>query len=188
MGALSDGLSNTIAMSEIVTQASSRPTDVRSGVIRAMGYNSNPGGTAGGNKYISADQRMKCLYARNGNELIPDALTAGQDVTMQVSRSNAFSSLDLACAFSTVNPPNSPACYNGSADNGAMPGVYPPSSYHTGGVNVLRWDGSVWFVTDTIDCGPATAEIPTAQFQSSPSVYGVWGAMGTPNGGESASL
>ena len=69
-------------------------------------------------------------------------------------------------------------------------GLFPPSSYHTGGVNAVFFDGSVRFVPDTVDTGPASAEFPATDPHSihGQSVYGVWGALGSPDGGESLSL
>ncbi len=46
-------------------------------------------------------------------------------------------------------------------------------------------DGSVRFVSDTIDCGDLSA-VSTKGTGKSP--YGVWGAMGTPAGGETVSM
>jgi len=85
-----------------------------------------------------------------------------------------------ASGFTTITPPNSPAC----AYSGESWGVYPPTSDHPGGVNVLFLDGSVHFVSETIDTGNLNAIAVT----SGESPYGVWGALGTPDGGEAKSL
>ena len=45
-------------------------------------------------------------------------------------------------------------------------------------------DGSVRFISDTVDVG----DLSVAPVRRGASPYGVWGALGTPNGGESASL
>ncbi len=58
------------------------------------------------------------------------------------------------------------------------------SSYHPGGVNGVWFDGSVRFVSETINAG--TALNPPAKTGISP--YGVWGATGSFNGGESVAL
>lgn len=66
-------------------------------------------------------------------------------------------------------PPNKAGCYNSADGNtagwGAVPNGMPPSSNHSGGVNVGMADGSVRFIKDSIAA-------PT------------WWALGTRNGGE----
>jgi len=59
------------------------------------------------------------------------------------------------------------------------------SSYHTGGVNVTIGDGSVQFISDTINSGTLT---DTTTPTSGPSPFGVWGAMGSINGGENVTF
>jgi prepilin-type N-terminal cleavage/methylation domain-containing protein/prepilin-type processing-associated H-X9-DG protein len=81
--------------------------------------------------------------------------------------------------LTTNAPPNSPSCAWNSHD--AQNGLYPPSSNHTGGVNAVMGDGSVRFISDTINVGNLNA---TGTALSGPSPYGVFGAMGTRNGGE----
>jgi prepilin-type N-terminal cleavage/methylation domain-containing protein/prepilin-type processing-associated H-X9-DG protein len=89
--------------------------------------------------------------------------------------------------FTTVLPPNSPSCEangNGSGDSTTL--VYPPNSAHPGGVNVAFADGSTRFLSDAIDCGNTSAA-PPPQNTSGPSPYGVFGALGSKAGGETAS-
>ena len=62
------------------------------------------------------------------------------------------------------------------------------SSYHTGGVNVAIGDGSVQFVSDTINWSTGTMSDTVAVVTSGPSPFGVWGAMGSINGGESVNF
>ena len=90
--------------------------------------------------------------------------------------------------FSTVLPPGSPSCkWTNSVWDGW--GVFAATSYHTGGVNVLFGDGAVRFATNTIDANaPAPPTASSTQPPSGASLYGVWGALGTPQGGEAAAL
>jgi hypothetical protein len=99
--------------------------------------------------------------------------------------------------FSTVLPPNSPSCGGeyartvGTVNQGASPYYFPglmsPTSNHVGGVNMSRVDGSAAFISNTIYTGSMQAPSPDApgspRVQKSP--YGVWGALGTRDGGES---
>ena len=78
--------------------------------------------------------------------------------------------------FATVLPPNSPSCVGDSPGWG----IFSASSRHPNGVNVLFADGSIHFISQTIDAGNSRA----AQVFAGPSPYGVWGALGTINGGE----
>ncbi|MGL4941946.1 MAG: DUF1559 domain-containing protein, partial [Thermoguttaceae bacterium] len=79
-------------------------------------------------------------------------------------------------------PPNSASCFQ-KGSPAADRNVYTANSNHSGGVNVGMGDGSVRFVSDTIDTGNLDAG---SSVSGSP--YGVWGAMGTISGKESKSL
>jgi prepilin-type processing-associated H-X9-DG protein len=78
-----------------------------------------------------------------------------------------------------VLPPNAPSCTNSDNDTGY--GIWTPTSYHPGGVNVSLADGSVRFISETINAGSSTATEVTTGL----SPYGVWGALGSIGGGES---
>ena len=90
--------------------------------------------------------------------------------------------------FTTILPPNSVACVDSHDDGTALffsnVAQIPPSSYHPGGVNAAMADGSVRFVSDSVNAGDPNA----ANVESGQSPYGVWGAMGTRAGGENKSL
>jgi prepilin-type processing-associated H-X9-DG protein len=79
-------------------------------------------------------------------------------------------------AFTTILPPNGPSCYVGAANPSNFWGIFTPSSHHPGGVQATMADGSVRFVSETIDCG--NYGVGTVKN------FGVWGAMGTVAGGE----
>ena len=79
-------------------------------------------------------------------------------------------------AFTTHLPPNSPSCYEGGATPAISRASSPSAAIHPGGAMVAMADGSVRFITNDIDCGNYGAT-PNRN-------YGVWGALGTINGGE----
>jgi len=99
--------------------------------------------------------------------------------------------------FYPMLPPNGPSCGN----EGETWCIITASSRHPGGVNVLFLDGAVKFISETIDAGDPTrtATAPPAGFPplvnpsrpqdySGPSLYGVWGALGSAYGKESVAV
>ena len=89
--------------------------------------------------------------------------------------------------ITTILPPNSPVCSNGG--NTFTIGVYGPSSRHQGGCHILMADGSVIFITDSIESGDITKGnvIWNGTGERAPgykSPYGLWGALGTRASGE----
>lgn len=84
--------------------------------------------------------------------------------------------------FNTVLPPNSPSCDSSGWDEQNV--LISPSSNHPGGVNVAMADGSVTFISQTIDSGDPTI----LERNSGPSLYGVWGRLGTKASGEAVQL
>jgi prepilin-type processing-associated H-X9-DG protein len=95
--------------------------------------------------------------------------------------------------FSTILPPNSPSCSN---VNGAWvssgSNIVSASSFHNGGANTAFADGSVHFIAETIDSqtpglSPSALNQYTRDIEGQ-SPFGVWGALGSANGGDLGSL
>lgn len=172
-GSISDGTSNTIAYSERL--------------MHTAGYSSQAGNPAVGMgelvPYLTTiamvpdvhNSPLLCRAATNGQYLV-----AG---TRHQGNSGRYWHDGHPCyvGFNTILPPNGPCCIDTIAWGDGCPGVLPPSSYHTGGVNAAMADGSVQFFSSSIDTG--NLAIPASQAQGA-SPYGVWGALGTMNGGE----
>ena len=86
--------------------------------------------------------------------------------------------------FNTILPPNSPsAAVKGSV---GVDGIYSASGPHPGTINVSFFDGSTHSINLEIDAGNSSLPTPKAEEMASknPTRYGVWGALGTINGGE----
>ena len=165
---ITDGSSNTIAMSERVFAFQTGITtatgqDVRTATaVNVSSTLTNPGtcfAQATGKRFVgvSIKGRFGTLWADGQAERV---------------------------GFTTILPPNAPSCVadgNGNADS--QGGVLNPASYHPGGVMGMMTDGSVRFISETINCG--NTSLPP--IVAGPSPYGVWGAMGSIEGAEAVS-
>ncbi|MDO5582159.1 MAG: DUF1559 domain-containing protein [Planctomycetia bacterium] len=161
-----DGTSNTIAWSETVTADGTADPRVKVGVFD---------GGANDSGYLG-----RCFNSRRS-----DDATLLKDTHVSSSRGARICDGRYSLAgFSTIFPPNSPSCQHTDGLEARM--LRTASSQHTGGVNVSLFDGSVKFISDTVNCGSCTTKhsLPyTGQ-----SIYGIWGAMGSANGGEFIAL
>ncbi|MDR1480627.1 MAG: DUF1559 domain-containing protein [Planctomycetaceae bacterium] len=117
--------------------------------------------------------------------------TSTSDLSTDRIGMRLFDSYAQYTGFSTILPPNSPSCFITKVDeeNGGVNGrpqkscLITATSYHTNGVNVALADGSVRFVNESINWGGATA-LTARCVDGGASPFGIWGAMGSINGGE----
>ncbi len=166
-----DGLSNTIAFAEILTDLSDRDTR---GI---QSLNGNP----------PDEIRLNPSYCIDNNQIDPDNPRFWAPTTPIEDSTNGrgFKWADFRPNFSgchTILPPNAPI---GGGRSVGETGMFPPSSRHQGGAHILMGDGAVVFVTDSIEAGDSHHEMvwlsPT-DITSSPgskSPYGLWGALGS---------
>ena len=158
MSDITDGTTNTIAMSEHLTPSGATSLGW---VVATSGEYTNPPAV--------------CQSKYN---------TSTKAYTLPVEGDDGFQGSRwpdggaLFTRFNTMLPPNSASCIEG--DNEWTGGVLSASSRHAGGVNAAMADGSVRFISENIHAGnPGALEV-----NSGPSPYGIWGALGTKAGGE----
>ncbi|MGL4595714.1 MAG: DUF1559 domain-containing protein, partial [Thermoguttaceae bacterium] len=82
----------------------------------------------------------------------------------------------------TILPPNSASCV--ARNDQADPMLVPPTSFHSGGVNAAFADGSVSFISNTINYSSGGTNPKAVWTGKSP--FGVWGALGSKSGSESS--
>ncbi|MDO5581720.1 MAG: DUF1559 domain-containing protein [Planctomycetia bacterium] len=172
-----DGLSNTIAMSESAVGSDVLPADTRSIKGYFVGNVSDTPNKCTATRDTGNPNNYNTVYPMNANRR---------------GRSWAYGYTCMT-GFCTVLSPNSPSCMVG-ANASLHSGIYSATSYHSGGVNALYADGSVAFISDTIEAGNASTNnnavwsVDKYVERLGKSPYGVWGALGSIMGGESVSL
>ncbi len=161
-----DGLSNTIMMGEITS---------------SVGNRTHLGATARNQGQQVVDSPNTCLLTIDGatREFLPSV------TTVSVSRGQRWAggAVPYTCV-NTILPPNSPSCASGGWN---AVGQYPVQSRHPGGAHVLLGDGSVQYISESIDTGNLSLPSPDST-NGGQSPYGVWGAMGSMNGSETISV
>ena len=171
-----DGLSNTIAMGEIVTDLGDR--DVRTHLGRMN--------TSGGIRPWGAGAALHCEQMKDpARPLFWDPNNATLVGGVQAKRGYSWAvGFPFWGSFNTILPPNREQCaWAGTASEG----IFPPGSRHQGGCHVLMADGAVVFITDSIEAGnSSSAQVVVGTPggvgglpPGSASPFGLWGALGT---------
>ncbi len=178
LATITDGTSNTMAFSETcVATSDSEASRVKSGVAYLTS--------------VQTQAPVNCLALRGENGMLK---STSKGAGYRVKGRRWMDARGPISNFTAVLPPNSPSCSSTINDDGNVDptryAIMSASSNHSGGVNVVMADGSVRFVSDTIDCGNTGALINgAAEYTwSGKSGRGVWGAMATPKGGETVSM
>ncbi len=164
---VTDGTSNTIAMSEKLKADFGNSVVVANQIKNGLGIAI---GTAG----VTTTPNI-CLAQSAGAYYLAGKTIKGRFGSLWTDGQGE------RVAFNTVLGPNKPSCTDDTntccAD--AVNLIYPPSSNHTGGANCVYVDGSVHFMSDSVDTG--NLSIPAT---SGPSPFGVWGSLGSKEAGD----
>jgi prepilin-type N-terminal cleavage/methylation domain-containing protein/prepilin-type processing-associated H-X9-DG protein len=171
MASVQDGTSNSVAASESVgspeVTSTSTPKVLRGGVALITACRSGGDILPG-----------RCMSAKIGINEISNPSRSLRAIRWADGRA-------AVTGFNTILPPNSPSCYPISID---YFGLFTANSNHSGGVNAVMVDGSVRFVSETINCGNYNATHNARTYLSGTSPFGIWGAMGTISAGEISSF
>ncbi|XZE43217.1 DUF1559 domain-containing protein [Pirellulaceae bacterium SH467] len=165
IGQIPDGTSNTIMFGEAV--AGGAPNDVLGGVALDM-QAWNP---------AACLARIDPVNRRR--------ITGNVRADFRPQGGRAWDGRPYFVGFTTIVAPNGPSCHWGGVDGNEHMGAL--SSYHTGGGQIGMVDGSVRFISQSVDTGNQSVD-DIDNPGSRPSPYGVWGALGSRAGGETASL
>lgn len=187
LSAITDGTSNTVFFSEACIGTSGNEKKVKGGIVLLQGNFYNGRSITGAFCFTPAI----CAAARGANGEISSAYSVGTtgDQRLGMRWGDSHNAYTL---FWTMLPPNAPTCAKDGNEDLTMVSA---SSYHSGGVNTCFGDGSVRFISETIDCGDQSNDLydlvpnkERPQDYSGKSAYGVWGAYGSASGGETVSL
>jgi len=187
---ITDGTSNTILASERCIATNTRQARQAYSTV-ASAFGSNWSGTyhTATTTSIAASiddcYQLKKASGNLYNSATGTTVASGSTISGKRWSDGAL----VYTGFNTLLPPNAASCHGGG-QSVVGSAIIAPSSFHPGGVNVALVDASVRFFSDTIDYtnnnGGTYGTGHNFIVTTGKSVHGVWGAMGSRNGGESA--
>ena len=174
---VSDGLSNTIMLGEICTGLGDG--DIRT--IPSLNNGWNPGVLIDLATCDSQQDPERPQFWSSSNSVgntLPKLPASTEERGYRWA-----DAMPLMTAFNTTLPPNDVICFGGDE---TTIGTLTASSRHQGGGHIAMGDGSVIFMTDSVECGYSSggSVILGGKGQNapgSPSPFGLWGALGTRN-------
>lgn len=174
-----DGLSNTIAMGEIMTDIGDRDTRTAASWERRGGRAiSNSPSLC--NDLNQKDPERPTFWCPSGGT----GCTEPTELQTNTYNSRGSSWADFrynSSGMFTILPPNGENCVGAWIDSA---GTMPASSRHQGGAHILMGDGAVVFMTDSVEAGDRRAGAvfrngTGSRSPGSASPYGLWGSLGT---------
>lgn len=178
---ITDGLSTTLLFGEICTSLGD--LDIRTAPSLAN-KTSLSGNAAEDFNLESQIDPVRPMFWRQQGSLAAKVSAASNP---QSGRGYAWADMaPLQTGFNAIARPNSAVFLQAGVQSS---GILPPSSRHPGGCNVAQADGSIRYITDSIDDGSSIKQPysqqnfdPTAE--SHPSQFGLFGSLATRSGME----
>ena len=168
-----DGTSNTIMVGEIVADNGNREIIAQPAFVSGSPMFFNP----------AAQECLSLIDSERPQFWLPSAnLEYGHNDLWERGH-RWMCGLPMYTGFNTCRPPNSESCQSNNSDG--REGTVTAASRHPGGCHVVMADGSVKYITESIDAGDQNAGIDVAGMKSP---YGVWGGLGTAARGETVQL
>jgi len=174
---VTDGLSNTIMLGEMATDLGDRDNRTNPIVGPGLELRDHPNWARDHAKLIDPQRPQFWAVEEVATEL---------ELASDTGRGFRWADgMPLYSGFNTILPPNREITLAQDQDDSW--GVLTASSRHQSGVHVCFADGSVRFITDSIDTGDTRR---SSVYPGSPnppgskSPYGLWGALGTRSSGE----
>jgi len=170
---MKDGTTSTLLVAEIGRTDDSRR--FQSGIMTGVSDSSGPSFSTSAGASVADWMAQSCL------DQAGDPNQPGRYADAPSPRGAAWADpAGTATGFTTILPPNGPSCAQNLKQTENS--VLSAGSYHNGGVNAALGDGSVQFLSETINADTPGMDFAGATDGQSP--YGVWGALGTREGGE----
>jgi prepilin-type N-terminal cleavage/methylation domain-containing protein/prepilin-type processing-associated H-X9-DG protein len=179
---VTDGLSSTIVLSEIVRPTLSGATSAASGMAACHQCDDPRFWQTVNNFSATSGPRTasSCFAKWRGSKFVEDSTVSllGAYRSPGMHWSSGFQNY---WSFCTVLAPNGPSCTQGGTTFDQ--GIITPRSYHRNGVNAAMLDGAVWFLSQDIEAGN-NAGTERTKLSQGVGPYGVWGRLGCRGDGQ----
>ncbi len=157
-----DGTSNTAMIGEVIIHNFFGKNPVRGGMVVVNNFKA----------YNNLSTCMSATRDASDSNYFANEFKVQSDEWYQLPGRGWGNGWGLTGAFATAMPPNSPNC-SSSIYPMSNPCTLTPSSYHSGGCNIAMADGSVRFISETVDTGNAGIDVSATYNTTDPCVNAV---------------